>query len=587
MRTNKLRPEQNEEVAFSVSTLAHPFMPAAPNHLHDSRALVIEGNPQSRAILVSQLRELGVGTVAQCSRLSDARRKLEVGCYDVVICEQHFERESTSGQDLLDDLRRNQLLPFHTVFVMITSEASYAKVAEAAESALDAYLLKPHTGARLSDRILQARQRKHALQDIFSAIDAQDFEHAAELCQVHFESRKDYWLYAARIGAELMLRGGHLAEAQKLYEAVIEAKTLPWARLGVARAQLDSGQPTKALTTLESLIRADDAYADAYDVMARAQFEIGNFESALSTHQMATRLTPSSISRLLKHGMLAFYTGEKSEGVELLDRATRLGLDSKMFDAQALLLLAFARLDNNDQRGLQRTVEQLTRLRDRSHEPARPHRLLAIAEILLALQQQHTARALEDVRRLAKTVLLPEFDFESACNLLALMSRLVMRSLPLQEIDGAIDMLALRFCTSRAMTELLACAAAGGGDAPERIRAGHSQILKITQEAMTLSLKGAPEGTVEQLLAAGERTGNAKLIESAHQVLQRYSERMTDFHALHERVEALRALYRSTAPLARLGEHTGSQAASGGVSLSAGYRPPQTTGLLDSALQVT
>src|SRR5690606_34785232 len=114
----------------------------SPNQLHDATALVIEGNPQSRAILVSQLRELGLGTVAQCSRLSDARRKLEVAAFDVVICEQFFERESSSGQDLLDDLRRNQLLPFYTVFVMITAEASYSKVAEAAESALDAYLLK-------------------------------------------------------------------------------------------------------------------------------------------------------------------------------------------------------------------------------------------------------------------------------------------------------------------------------------------------------------------------------------------------------------------------------------------------------------
>lgn len=564
-------------------------MPAAPNHLHDAHALVIEGNLQSRSILVSQLRELGLGTVVQCSRLTDARRKLEVTSFDVVICEQHFERESTSGQDLLDDLRRNQLLPFHTVFVMITAEASYARVAEAAESALDAYLLKPHTAARLADRIVQARVRKRSLQDIFSAIDAQDFDRAANLCQARFESREAYWLYAARIGAELLLRSGRVAEAQTLYEAVIAAKTLPWARLGVARAQLDSGQIAKAVTTLESLIRDDDAYADAYDVMGRAQFELGNFQNALSTYAMATRLTPSSISRLLKHGMLAYYTGEKSEGIELLDRATRLGLDSKMFDAQALLLLAFARLDNNDQRGLQRTVEQLTRLRDRSHAPARPHRLLGIAESLLALQQQHTARAIDDVRRMADAILTPEFDLEAACNLLTLMSRLVMRSLPMQDAEGAVDKLALRFCTSRAMTELLACAAAGGGDHPERIRAGHGQALKITQDAMTLSLKGDPQGTVEQLLDAGERTGNAKLIESAHQVLQRYSERMSSFPALHERAEALRALYRTTAPLTRLGEHTSGQTAPGGISLSAGYKPPlaQLAGAVDDEMQTT
>ena len=556
-------------------------MPFATNHLQDAQALVIEGNLQSRSILVSQLRELGVGTVSQCSRLVEARRKLETNRYDVVICEQDFERESMSGQDLLDDLRRNQLLPFYTVFIMVTAEASYAKVAEAAESALDAYLLKPHTGARLSDRIMQARERKLALQAIFTAIDAEQFDQAAALCLERFETRGTYWLYAARIGAELMLRNGQIGDAQKLYEAVIAAKTLPWARLGVARAQVEGGQQAKAVTTLESLIQDDNSYADAYDVMGRAQFELGNFQSALGTYQMATKLTPSSISRLLKHGMLAYYTGEKSEGVELLDRATRLGLDSKMFDAQALLLLAFARLDNNDQKGLARTVDQLTRLRDRSHAPARPHRLLGMAESLLALQQQHTARALDDVRRLANDALNADFDFETACNLLALMGRLQMRSIPLNECEAVVDTLALRFCTSKAMSELMACAASGGQGFADRVRSAHSQILKMTEQAMTLSIKGDPQGTVLKLLEDGERTLNAKLIESAHQVLQRYTVRIADHAALSERTNALRERYRTNAQHSRLGEHTGAVATPGGVSLPAGYRPPNTPGLLN------
>jgi len=560
-----------------------PSMPIAANHLQDAHALVIEGNLQSRSILVSQLRELGVGTVSQCSRLVEARRKLEVNRYDVVICEQHFDRDSMSGQDLLDDLRRNQLLPFYTVFIMVTAEASYAKVAEAAESALDAYLLKPHTGARLFDRIMMARQRKKALEDIFTAIDAEQFDHAAALCLERFENRSTYWLYAARIGAELLLRNGKVGEAQKLYEAVIAAKTLPWARLGVARAQLEGGQQAKAVTTLESLIQDDNTYADAYDVMGRAQFELGNFQSALSTYQMATKLTPSSISRLLKHGMLAYYTGEKSEGVELLDRATRLGLDSKMFDPQALLLLAFARLDNSDLRGLARTVDQLTRLRDRSHAPARPHRLLAIAESLLTLQQQHTARALDDVRRMANDAHNPEFDFETACNLLALMCRLQMRSISLNESEAAVDTLALRFCTSKAMSELMACAASGAQTFADRVRGAHSQILKMTEQAMTLSIKGDPQGTVMKLLEDGERTLNAKLIESAHQVLQRYTVRIADHAALNERTNALRDRYRTTAQHSRLGEHTGASASPGGMSLPAGYKPQNTGGLLGSA----
>ena len=160
-------------------------MPATPSELQDATALVIDGNPQSRSIIVSQLREFGVGSITQCARLVDARTKLELGSFDLVICEQYFERENTTGQELLDDLRRNQLLPFFTVFVMVTSEASYSKVAEAAESALDAYLLKPHTAAGLLERITQARERKFALKDIFTAIDEERFDDAADTCRAH------------------------------------------------------------------------------------------------------------------------------------------------------------------------------------------------------------------------------------------------------------------------------------------------------------------------------------------------------------------------------------------------------------------
>lgn len=549
--------------------------------LHDAKALVIDGNPLSRSIIVGQLRDAGVGTIVQCPRLADARTKLEMWPFDVVICEQYFDREASTGQELLDDLRRNQLLPFYTVFVMVTSEASYSKVAEAAESALDAYLLKPHTAAGLVERIVQARDRKAALKHIFTAIDEERFDDAAQMCKAHFEQRKPYYLYAARIGAELMLRGGHLHEAEMFYEAVIAAKTLPWAKLGVARAQVEGGFQQRAVTTLESLIETDPGYTDAYDIMGRAQFELGNFQAALATFKRSTMLTPSSVNRLLKHGMMAWYAGEREEGVEMLDRATRIGLDSKLYDPQALVLLAFARVDNNEHKGLQRCREQMERIRDRYPDNPRPPRLLEVIEALVAIQDYQTAQALDDVRRMAKTIQLPTFDVEAACNLLALMTRLAMRSIQLYEVDAAVDTMALRFCTSRALTELLVCAATGRQDFINRVRSGHAHILKQTEEAMSLSLKGDPQAAVVKLLQDGEQTLNAKIIESAHLVLQRYQARIPDHAELLKKAQAMRERYRTTDIHAGLGEQAHTGRAAGGMSLPSGYRPPpKSEGLL-------
>lgn len=51
---------------------------------------------------------------------------------------------------------------------MISAEAGHAEGAEAAEPALDAYLIKAHTAEALGQRLLEARKRKLAPKDVFA-----------------------------------------------------------------------------------------------------------------------------------------------------------------------------------------------------------------------------------------------------------------------------------------------------------------------------------------------------------------------------------------------------------------------------------
>ncbi len=535
--------------------------------LSSSSALVIDSNPTSRSTLISQLREFGMGTVVQCSRLSDARRHLESRTFDLVVCEHHFPNEPLSGPDLLDDLRRNQLLPFSTVFIMVTGEATYAKVAEAAESALDGYLLKPHKASHLGDRLRQARIRKISLAEIFTAIEAEDFEHAAALCLHRFETRGLFWLYAARVGAELLLRTGKCAQAQKLYEAVVAAKTFPWAKLGVARALLDEGQVARAASTLENLINEDPGYADAYDVMGRAQFEMGKFDKALATYKMASELTPSSVSRLQSLGFMTYYSGDRVEAEKIMDRTARLGLDSKMFDCQTLVLLAFSRVESGDRKGLQRCRDDFSRLIERNPDNQRQRRLAEVVEALYAIREHQFAKAQDSVNKLAARVKLLEFDFESASNLLALMALLASKAIQLDEVENQIDTIAMRFCTSRPLTELLAGAAAFHEPYALRVRDAQGKILKLTEQALSLSMAGNPKAAVEDLLLKGNATLNAKLIETAYMVLHRYADKIDDVQALTQVVHDMRSRYGSASTKPALGEQ---KRQAGGLTLRTG-----------------
>ena len=505
-----------------------------------SRALVIDPNPTSRTILAGQLRELGVGTVIQTGRLTDARRHLELQAFDIVLCEQVFHGAGSTGQELLDDLRRAQMMSYATVFVMVTAEASYAAVAEAAESALDSYLLKPHSAQALVERLQQARHRKRVLKHIFSAIEAGDFARAARLCERKFDDRSDYWLYAARIGAELHLRLGQHAEARRLYDAVIAARTLPWARLGVARAQIDAGDAPAARRTLENLIADQPGFTDAYDVMGRTQVEQGQLGPALETYRKATEMTPGSITRLQRQGMLAFYLGERDEARSALEKAKRMGLNSKLFDLQTLVLLAIVRFIDRDGKGLQRCLDSLQRAQEKAEGSQRIRRLFAVAEAFHLMLHRLPAQAIAKVCSLAGQIRETGFDFEAACNLVAMLAHLRSAALPLEAPEVWIEAVALRFCSTRSLTELLARAAQVHPPYAELIRAQNGRINGMIELAMGHSLNGAPTASVHALLAQAEQTLNGKFIDMARAVLIRHADKVADGPALLSRADALR-----------------------------------------------
>jgi len=524
----------------------------------ESQALVIDGNATSRSILVAQLRDYGIGRVVQCSRVQDARARLEHTVFDYVLCEQYFQETGQSGQTLLDDLRRAQMLPFSTVFFMVTAEASYGAVAEAAESALDGYLLKPFTPLALFERLSLARLRKNHLKPIFDAIGAEDFEGAASLCVERFEARQPYWLYAARIGSELLLRLGRHTEARTLFEAVIDARALPWAKLGVARAQIEAGQAPRAVTTLQGIIGEDASFADAYDVLGRAQVEMGQFDEALGTYRTAAQLTPDSIVRLQKLGMMAHYLGERETATKMLARAAVLGLDSKLFDYQSVVLLAFNHFDAADRKGLERCMADFARIRERHPGSERLLRFENVVRTLQLILQRQFGQAVAGVRAMAAEASAPDFDFEAACNLIGLLAVLMQTSIDLPEAPGWVDALGMRYSNTRSLCELLANAGSLCPAYAEAVRACLPRVNRAAEEAIAHSLGGDPGGAVRQLIVRADDTLNTKLLDLAQQVLTRYAARLDPalVAAQEAEIAALRERCGHAPPRAMLGQGT-------------------------------
>ncbi len=556
--------------------------------IHLARALLVESNPLLRSVAAAQLRDTGVGHVTQASRVKDARLILERERFDIVLCNREFEGSDVSGQDLLDELRREKLLPHSTVFLMVTAQASYIQVVEAAESALDGILVRPYTAAALGARLLEARTRKRELVDVLRALDAGENDAALVRAVKRFQDKAPYWVYCGRLAAELLLTMERPADAGKLFERLVQQfPEATWARLGLARAQLALGDNGMARKTVTAALAQDSASADAHDLMGRLLVEQCDFDGALAEYRNAAELTPGCLLRAQHAGALAYYQGQGDEATKWLERTLGMGVQSKLFDALTLLLLAVLRFDRGDATGVAAAREQLRRHRERRpDEGQRLGRLEQIAETLSVLMGSQPEAALPALRELAAQVKNDDFDLEAANLVLGLWSRVPTPVQPAAEHEALLECTAMRFCVSKAVGEVLLASAQRAELATTVIRACQARLLALTEQAMERAMQGEPAAAVALLLDQGEKTLNAKLLEMAGLLARRHAAAVPDAAALGERAAALlRRCARSGGHIAGL-QRTGRSP--GGLQLRgatpADASPPATAGGTSPAL---
>jgi len=496
------------------------------DEVENDSALVIDSNAVSRSITTQSLREFGFGTVRQVARLVDGRNILETQRFNLVVCDYNFDIQAASGLQLLEELRRENMLPFSTVFVMIASDATYAQVAEAAESALDGYLIKPFSANSLGERIKEARQRKRVLSDIFEAVELGDYDTAAALCMKRFEARELYWLHAARIGAELLLRQNRNDDAAELFKAVVEAKTVPWARLGVARAHFADGEVNKARREVEKLIEDEPKNADAFDVLGRVKMELGQVEEARKAYEIATALTPECILRLQHTGTLSFYTEDYDKAAELLQQAWTVGKKSRMFDVLSMLMLAFIRYEKQQASGVQIALDNIQRFSDAHPQSNRIRRFKQIAEVLVEMSNGRTLNGFRLARAVYADMMKPAFDMEAAISVLSMFARLLKAGFPLEEFEVVGRKIAARFAVSRSTNHVLLTASMNRPDVDAWLTEALTNTTRAAENAIDRTLKEDFKGAVESLLLYGEQTCNARLIELAGNLIKRHREKI-------------------------------------------------------------
>jgi CheY-like chemotaxis protein len=302
-------------------------MATAPQRdIADCLALVVDSNATSRSILVGIARlRRGQGGAMQPGA---TRNRLEHTVFDFVLCEQFFDDTNESGQTLLDDLRRAHLLPFSTVFFMVTAEASYASVAEAAESALDGYLLKPFTPVALFDRLSLARLRKVHLMPIFDAIETRTLNWPPACAQASRPSSPTGC--TRRASAPSCCCAWAATTRPTLFEAVIAARALPWAaRRGPSPGRIRPGHARHHhLDGPDRRGRATPTPTTCW-AAPRSRWQFGRGPGDLPHRQHADARPGRAAAEVRHDGVLHGRPRHRHQGP---GARHLLGIDSKLFD---------------------------------------------------------------------------------------------------------------------------------------------------------------------------------------------------------------------------------------------------------------
>ncbi len=309
------------------------------------RVLIIDDSPAMCSSLRMTLNNFGISRCESSNSANEAVFRIRQRDFDIIVCD-YCLGDGKDGQQVLEQLRRSELISPSVVFLMVTAERSYEKVVSCAEFAPDDYLLKPFTAETMSIRLERAFEKKEQFIRLYQLTAAGKTEQAIAECDRVLALKSKFTMDLMRVKGELLIELGRHEEARRLYEEVVAMRAIPWARLGLSKTLNLAGEPETAIATLELLIGDTPQYLQAYDTLAKTHEEHGNLQLAQAVLEKAVAVSPQSLSRQSAMGDIAYRNGDLTRAAQAFGVVVEKGKNSYFRDHKDFVNLSRVLLDD-------------------------------------------------------------------------------------------------------------------------------------------------------------------------------------------------------------------------------------------------
>ncbi len=456
-----------------------------------------------RAWLRNTIAEAGGIRIDVSDSYFDALYRIRTrGNYDVVLCD-YILSDSRDGQQLLEEVRRQKLLPQSAIWIMITGEQKYEQVFSAVELAPDDYLIKPISPDLLHDRLGKAWDHRQALKRATDRFEAGRFEEAIQFCRIESRNNPRHSAGFERIAGECLMQLEHYQEAYDHFESVLALRPeSPWAKLGKARAffHLDRYDETSAI--IEELIHDNPDYLQAHDLLVKVHERKGDLEATKSLLRLVLQKNPKSLTRQREIARIAVATNDMQTAIAAFALMHKHGRGSSFVRPGDFCSYAAMLIQSGSKPDLARLDVLHCDLRDFHRNDADYNsaaKAVAYAIALKAGNRQVTAEAYEKMRQALESADIAEIEVDSEQSMFMLQAAVEMH-------DEA---------TACQMARTLYQDHVGNQSMEGRI--GQLMAAGGWQEQASRIAEGAKENLRQMNAAAASLAGNGQLLEAAEE----------------------------------------------------------------------
>lgn len=307
--------------------------------LQGKAVLIVDSALATRRTLQDQVSQLGAKSVLFAATVSEVEQYLDSRDFGLIICEYQLEGDR-NGQQLLEELRLQNKLPWFTAFMMITGERTYSNVVSVAEFAPDDYLVKPFTASSLSDRIMRIFNRKKRLGRAYEAIYKGDYE---AVPAIYISLEKQYPQFTnelERLRIESIIRDERFEEAEAELKESMAESAKPWMRLALGKINIERKKFDEAEVLLKQVVKENPEYISATDLYAEVLWEQDKPELALEALEQLGAKALSSTGRLRKLADLSVRVGDDVRSKNYLHKVIDRSRNSSLTQMHDYLQLA-------------------------------------------------------------------------------------------------------------------------------------------------------------------------------------------------------------------------------------------------------